>query len=290
MKEALSFDQVAFSYGPCPVLSGITFTLPENTLLALVGPNGAGKSTLLRLGAGLLPASRGMIRVAGCPVDTWSRRELARTVAFVPQDLHVPFPFTVEQIVAQGRTPYKRWFGGWSKTDQAAVEHALELTGVQSLRKRNVNQISGGEQQKVKLAIALAQESQVLLLDEPMQHLDIGNQSEFLELLLRLHRRGLTIVCAMHDLPVVSAHFPLTLLLAKGEYLCGPTERVLTRERMVAAFRLEGREFALPHLPEGRGAVPFDPSKPTTGLLGAPLDLHKGPLPRVRFPHRKDRR
>lgn len=278
MKEALSFERVSFSYGPSPVISEVTFTLPENGLLALVGPNGAGKSTLLRLGAGLLAATQGTVRVAGRPLDTWPRRELARTVAFVPQDLHVPFPFTVEQIVEQGRTPHKRWFGGLSATDRAAVEHALELAGVAHLRMRNVNQISGGEQQKVKLAMALAQESQVLLLDEPMQHLDIGNQSEFLELLLRLHGRGLTIVCAMHDLAVVRAHFPLALLLAKGaDYVCGAAEHILTRERIVAAFHLEGREFAVPHLPES----------PETSPLS---EVHKGPLPRVRFPRRKDRR
>jgi iron complex transport system ATP-binding protein len=280
VKEALSFDCVRFAYGSHPVLSGLSFELPESSLLALVGPNGAGKSTLLRLGAGLLPASEGTVRVAGQPMDTWPRRELARTVAFVPQDLHVPFPFTVEQIVAEGRTPYTRWFGGRSQADRAAVERALELTGVAPLRTRNVNRISGGEQQKVKLAIALAQESRVLLLDEPLQHLDIGNQSEFLELLLRLHRHGLTIVCAMHDLPLVSAHFPLALLLTRGAgYNYGPTERVLTREHVVAAFNLAGREFALPNLPEGLETA----TSPSS-------DLHKGSFPRVRFSHRKDRR
>ena len=280
MKDPLSFDRVSFTYGSRPVLSELTFALPQNGLIALVGPNGAGKSTLLRLAAGLLAAAEGSIRIAGQPIGAWSRRELARTVAFVPQELHVPFPFTVEQIVAQGRTPYKRWFGGLSSIDRAAVERAMELAGVEGLRQRNVNQISGGEQQKVKLAIALAQESHVLLLDEPLQHLDIGNQSEFLEVLLRLHQRGLTIVCAMHDLPLVSTHFPLALLLTRGAgYSYGPTERVLTRERLVAAFNLAGREFVLPRLPEDL----------ETSSSPQP-EIHKGLHPRIRFSHRKDRR
>ena len=255
MTAALRFENVAFSYGgshasgsngcaPAPVLAGLSFTIPHNGLVALLGPNGAGKSTLLRLCSGLLPAAQGSIEVAGRPLTGWPRRELARQVAFVPQQLHLPFPFTVEQVVAQGRTPHRQWLRGLSTRDHAAVDRALECAGIRHLRHRPMNQISGGEQQKVKLAIALAQEAPLLLLDEPFQHLDIGSQSEFLELLLRLHQQGLTVISAMHDLTLTSAHFPLALLLTSGtEYAFGPTEKILTRERIMAAFRLDHRAY-----------------------------------------------
>jgi iron complex transport system ATP-binding protein len=247
----LQFDHVSFAYGARPVFAGLSFAMPANGLMALVGPNGAGKSTLLRLAAGLLPVLEGSIAIDGRPVDAWPRRELARTIAFVPQDLDVPFPFTVEQIVAQGRVPYQGWLSGLSQADHVAIERAIRLTSIAHVRTRTMSEISGGERQRVKLAIALAQEPRLLLLDEPLQHLDIGRQSEFLHLLLRLHAGGLNIVAAMHDLAAVRAHFPITLLLSDGpsvnalddtegsrEWVFGPTEEVLTPERITAAFNL----------------------------------------------------
>jgi ABC-type cobalamin/Fe3+-siderophores transport system ATPase subunit len=247
----LQFDRVSFAYGARPVFAGLSFALPGNGLMALVGPNGAGKSTLLRLAAGLLPVIEGSIAIDGRPVDAWPRRELARTIAFVPQDLEVPFPFTVEQIVAQGRVPYQEWLGGLSQADHIAIERAIRLTSIAHVRTRTMSEISGGERQRVKLAIALAQEPRLLLLDEPLQHLDIGRQSEFLHLLLRLHAGGLSIVAAMHDLSAVHAHFPMTLLLSDKptattpgatdgscEWVFGPTKEVLTQERVMAAFNL----------------------------------------------------
>jgi iron complex transport system ATP-binding protein len=235
----LQFERVSFSYGLRPVLTDLSFALPAKGLMALTGPNGAGKSTLLRLAAGLLPVAGGSIHIDGRPVDSWRRRELARTIALVPQHLDIPFPFTVEQIVAQGRTPHQGWFGGNSQADRAAVEHAMHVTGVTHLQARTMNEISGGEQQRVKLAIALAQEPSLLLLDEPLQHLDIGRQAELLQLLLELHERGLSIAAAMHDLAAVRAHFPLTLLLTEGPgHMFGVTEQVLTPERVNEAFHL----------------------------------------------------
>jgi iron complex transport system ATP-binding protein len=245
----LQFEQVSFTYGLRPILTDVSFALPSNGLMALVGPNGAGKSTLLRLAAGLLSASGGTIQIAGRGVDTWQRRELARTVALVPQHLDIPFPFTLEQIVAQGRTPHRGWLGGVSQSDLAAVERALQLTGITHLRGRTMNEISGGEQQRVKLGIALAQEPGLLLLDEPLQHLDIGRQAEFLHLLLDLHGRGLTIVAAMHDLAAVRAHFPLTLLLTDAAgHMFGPTAEVLEEQRVHAAFHLGHRSQGDPQL------------------------------------------
>jgi iron complex transport system ATP-binding protein len=236
----IQFADVSFTYGLRPVLKDVSFALPAQGLMALAGPNGAGKSTLLRLAAGLLPATGGSVQIEGRPLADWRRRELARTIALVPQHLDIAFPFTVEQIVAQGRTPYQGWFGGTSDHDRAAVERAMRLTGVAHVRTRTMNEISGGEQQRVKLAIALAQEPALLLLDEPLQNLDIGRQTEVLHLLLDLHEKGLTLVAAMHDLPAVRAHFPLTLLLTEGlDHMFGPTEKVLTPERVNVVFNLE---------------------------------------------------
>jgi iron complex transport system ATP-binding protein len=244
VNDLLQFDHVSFAYGPHAVLTEVSFALPANGLMALVGPNGAGKSTLLRLAAGLLPASEGNIEIDGRPVAAWPRRELARAVAFVPQHLDIPFPFTVEQIVAQGRTPYQGWLGGLSTLDQEVIERAIRLTGITNVRARTLSEISGGERQRVKLAVALTQEPSLLLLDEPLQHLDIGRQSEFLDLLLNLHRGGLTIVAAMHDLAAVRAHFPVSLLLSDtSEYVFGETDQVLTRERITTTFNLSSRHY-----------------------------------------------
>ncbi len=239
MSALLQFERVSFTYGLRPILADVSFALPDNGLMALAGPNGAGKSTLLRLAAGLLPAAGGSVAIAGRRIDAWHRRELARKVAMVPQHLDIPFPFTLEQIVAQGRTPHQGWLGGVSQADRGAVDQAMRLTGITHLRSRTMNEISGGEQQRVKLAIALAQEPSLLLLDEPLQHLDIGRQAEFLQLLLDLHGRGLTMVAAMHDLSAVRAHFPLTLLLTdEAGHHFGSTAEVLAEERVNAAFHL----------------------------------------------------
>jgi iron complex transport system ATP-binding protein len=170
------------------------------------------------------------------------QREIARSIAFVPQHVEVSFPFTVEQFVEQGRTPFLRIFGGLGAEDRRAVERALELTDTASLRSRVYNQLSGGERQRVKIALGLAQQPQLLLLDEPMQNLDIGRQFEMVDLIRRLRREGLAILASMHDLSMIEGVFSTVWLLAPDEQMRqGPPREILHPQVLEDAFNCPPR-------------------------------------------------
>jgi len=209
----LQFVNVSFSYEHRSLLNDLSFSVEAGECGALIGPNGVGKTTLLRLAAGVLACSRGTISLAGCGLHTLSRGAVARRVALVPQRFEVPFDFTVEQIVEQGRTPYLGLFAGFKRRDRQAVERALELADVTSLRNRIFNELSGGERQRVKIALGLAQEPRLLLLDEPTQNLDLGRQLELLDSIRALNDEGVTILAAMHDLQLIPDTFSSVLLL-----------------------------------------------------------------------------
>jgi len=166
-----------------------------------------------------------------------SHRQRSRLVALVPQQLDVPFDFTVQQIVEQGRTPYLGLLRGPLKEDRIAVDRALALTDTAHLRHRVFNELSGGERQRVKIALGLAQEATLLLLDEPTQNLDIGRQAEFIQLLHRLHGEGITILASIHDLHLVRGNFSTVHLLGPdGTLISGTPDQVLTADNLAAAF------------------------------------------------------
>jgi len=240
MKSILEFSEVAFSYGRDALFQRASLSIQEGERVALVGANGTGKTTLLKLAAGLLKPAAGSVLLEGRDIRLQRRSEVAKDIAYVPQQLAVPFDFTVEQIVEQGRTPYLRMFGGLGKHDRQVVERALEVTSVAHLRNRIFNQLSGGEQQRVKIAVALAQEPRLLLLDEPTQHLDIGRQAEMLELILDLNESGVTIVSALHDLAAVRSAFPsIILLYLDRQIIHGSTSVVLKQETIERAFDIK---------------------------------------------------
>jgi ABC-type cobalamin/Fe3+-siderophores transport system ATPase subunit len=209
----LQFDDVSFFYEQRRVLEDVSFSVEAGECAALIGPNGVGKTTLLRLAAGVLGCAHGTVSLAGRGLHTLGRREAARLVALVPQRFEVPFDFTVEQIVEQGRTPYLRLFAGFKRPDRHAVERALGLADVTPLRNRIFNELSGGERQRVKIALGLAQEPRLLLLDEPTQNLDLGRQLELLDSIRALNHEGVTILAAMHDLQLIPGTFSSVLLL-----------------------------------------------------------------------------
>ena len=213
MTPLLQFADVSFSYQQHLVLNDVSFSIEAGECGALIGRNGVGKTTLLRLAAGVLACSRGTVSLAGRGLHALGRGEAARLVALVPQRFEVPFDFTVEQIVEQGRTPYLGLFAGFKRRDRQAVERALGLADVTSLRNRIFNELSGGERQRVKIALGLAQEPRLLLLDEPTQNLDLGRQLELLDSIRALHKEGVTILAAMHDLQLIPGTFSSVLLL-----------------------------------------------------------------------------
>jgi len=242
MNPLIEFARVGFAYGDRNILRGIDASVRKNQCIAVIGPNGAGKTTLLCLAAGTLAPASGAVRLKGKDLLLLKQREIARTVAFVPQNVEVPFSFTVEQFVEQGRTPFLKMFGGLCAADYEAMRRAMELTDTWSLRSRVFNELSGGERQRVKIALGLAQQPQLLLLDEPMQHLDIGRQFEMIDLIDLLRREGIAIVASMHDLALIAGTFSSVWLMSPDKPMRrGSPEEILRSEVLEIAFN------TLPH-------------------------------------------
>lgn len=213
----LEIIDLSFGYTGHPLLCGVQAYIKEGEMVGLLGPNGSGKTTLLRLMSGLLVPQEGKILLEGRELAKWGRRGLAQIVAVVPQELQVPFAFTVEQMVALGRTPFINLFGSRSRRDYEIVQEAMQIAEVNNLAARVFNELSGGERQRVMLAMALAQRPRLLLLDEPTSHLDIKYQIEMLELVKRLNREtGVTVIAAMHDLNLAARYFSRLLLFQRG--------------------------------------------------------------------------
>src|SRR5437660_11864448 len=226
-EPVLAMRNVSFGYRRQLLLYDISLAIKAGEMVGLLGPNGSGKTTLLRLLSGILQPQQGQILLQGRALEQWGRRGVARRIAVVPQEFHVPFAFTVEQMVNLGRTPFiSSFFGSPGKDDQAMVQDAMHAAGISSLADRIFNELSGGERQRVMIAMALAQQPLVLLLDEPTSHLDIKYQIETLELVKRLNReRGVTVVAAMHDLNLAARYFPRLLLFQRGIVAdAGPAE------------------------------------------------------------------
>ncbi|MBA2287723.1 MAG: ABC transporter ATP-binding protein [Ktedonobacteraceae bacterium] len=222
----LEVRDLTFGYGREPVLYEVCMQVQAGEMLGLLGPNGSGKTTLLRLLSGVLSPRQGTVLLEGRDLRQWGRRGVARRIAVVSQELHMPFAFTVEQMVSLGRTPFINLLGSPSKHDRASVQEALRATDSAALGERIFNELSGGERQRVMIAMALAQEPGLLLLDEPTSHLDIKYQVETLALVQRLNReRGLTVIAAMHDLNLAARYFPRLVLFQRGIVAdAGPAE------------------------------------------------------------------
>jgi iron complex transport system ATP-binding protein len=208
---------VSAAYPGRPVLRGVDLAIGRGEMVALLGTNGSGKSTLLRVLGGTLAPTAGSASLLGRPLAGWSRREVARTVAVLPQLLELPAGFRVAEVVAMGRIPHGgRWFGGGAD-DERAVAGALRDADAEELAGRAVSELSGGERQRVLLAMALAQEPQLLLLDEPTLHLDLAHQVALARLLERLRRtRAVSVVAVLHDLNLAAGLADRSLFLSEG--------------------------------------------------------------------------
>ena len=233
----LELHNVSFRYASREILRAVSLSLQAGSATALIGPNGVGKTTLLRLISRALQPSSGTIELNAHPLSQISTREAARQIALVPQQLEVPFDYTVQQIVEQGRTPHLSLLGGLRSADQREIDRALDLTNTTVLRHRIFNELSGGERQRVKIALGLAQQPRLLLLDEPTQNLDIGRQVELLDLLQNLREGGLTILASIHDIHLVTGNFDAVILMRpSAPVLYGPAERLLSRSLIEATF------------------------------------------------------
>jgi iron complex transport system ATP-binding protein len=251
----LHADAVTAGYGARAVLHACTLAIARGEVVAIVGPNGAGKSTLLRVLAGLLRPSSGSVRLDGVDIATLARRELARRIAVVPQIFDTLFPFTVREVVALGRTARLGTFGGASRADLAAIDRAIADLDLADLASRRIDRLSGGERQRAVLAMALAQEADVLLLDEPTVHLDPGHQVVMLRLVRELAcTRGLAVAAVLHDLNLAAAMATRLAVLADGRIVCDAApETVISAELIHDVFgpglvvgRTDGRPIVLP--------------------------------------------
>jgi iron complex transport system ATP-binding protein len=225
----LEVQHMSFGYQEQPLLFDVSLRIEAGEMLGLLGPNGSGKTTLLRILSGVLEPQQGRVLLDGRELRAWGRQRVAQRIAVVPQELHMPFAFTVEQMVEMGRTPFvSGFFARLGRHDRAMIADAMTAAGVEVLAPRVFNELSGGERQRVMIAMALAQQPSVLLLDEPTAHLDIKYQVETLELVQRLNReRGVTIVAAIHDLNLAARYFSRLLLFQRGVVADGSPAEVL---------------------------------------------------------------
>ena len=217
-RPLLDMQGVSFGYRQHALFYNVSLQVAAGEMVGLLGPNGSGKTTLLRLLSGVLQPQQGHILLEGRDLRQWGRRGAARRIAVVPQELHVPFAFTVEHMIGLGRTPFVHSFWGMrTKHDREITQDAMVTAEVSELSERIFNELSGGERQRVMIAMALAQQPAILLLDEPTSHLDIKYQIETLELVQRLNReRKVAIIAAMHDLNLAARYFPRLLLFQRG--------------------------------------------------------------------------
>ena len=258
----LQASDVWFAYDRSPVLRGIELTVADGGIVGILGPNGSGKTTLLRVLAGTRRPQRGSVTLDGTSLASFSRVELARRMAVVPQETHLAFDYTVTEVTMMGRYPHLGAFEIEGPSDAAIVEEALASTGTLHLKDRLFATLSGGEKQRVVIASALAQTSGgYLLLDEPTASLDIGYQLEVAALLGRLHsERGVTIVISTHDLGLAGTLCDRLLMIRAGEVVAdGETDGVLTPANLRTVFdvdaeiirRPDGRRIVVPLPPEG---------------------------------------
>lgn len=226
----LRFHKATFGYGQRTVLSDVDLEVRPGEVLAVVGPNGVGKSTIMRAVSGVIPVAAAQLSVDGQDLARLSAAERACLIAMVPQAVRLPPAFTALQVVLMGRTPYLGWFERESAGDRGIALAAMERTQVADLADRMVGELSGGEQQRILVARALAQRSPILLLDEPTAHLDLRHQDVVLKLVRALvNEAGLTVLAALHDLNLVARFADRVALLSNGRLeRLGIPEEVLT--------------------------------------------------------------
>lgn len=213
------------------LVDAATFEAPVGAVTALLGPNGAGKSTLLRVVAGVLRPAEGSVHFDGDDLLAMRRRDRARRVALVEQEATTELPLTGRAVVGLGRTPHEALLGGHDPSSDVLVTQALTDAGALPFAERALPSLSGGERQRVLLARALAQQPRLLLLDEPMNHLDIAAQLDVLALLARLAAEGVTVLAAMHDLALAASYADHVVVLSRGRVVAaGATAQTLTPE------------------------------------------------------------
>lgn len=241
VQPLLQASHVTFGVNGTAILKGVSLSLRPGEFVGLIGPNGAGKSTLLKVVSGLWREAQGYIELLGKPLSRYRPKEVAQRVAYVPQSTSLDFPFTAREIVLMGRSPHLGRFQLESPHDRTIAERAMRITETLPLAGRLVNTLSGGEQQRVLIARALAQEPRILLLDEPTNNLDIKHELAILDLIRALaHEQGLGVIAALHELSLAARFCDRIVLLDQGAVVAeGQPAAVLTPDTLAQVFGVE---------------------------------------------------
>ncbi len=223
------------------ILNHMTQSFDEGVFYGIMGPNGSGKTSFIRHLLRFLELQEGKIQLKNQALHSYSRKELATYISFVPQNVNLDVDFTVYEMVAMGRTPYIKRLKSLSEEDEKIIEHAMQITHCKSLKDRSFSCLSGGEAQRVLVARAIAQDTKCLILDEPISHLDIRYQVEIMENLKYLNEKERkTIIAILHDINLCAAYCKEVVLMKQGEvYASGLVEEVLTKEHLKAVYEME---------------------------------------------------
>ena len=262
MKAIIDIDNFSFSIGRKQILRDVSLSVEAGETLSIIGPNGAGKSTLLKCIVRILAGGAGGIRIHGKPLESYTQRELAKLVSYVPQADGRVLPFSVHEFALMGRYPHLSPFSSIKESDEQAVNDALALTGMQEFRDRHLGTLSGGERQKVFIAAALCQGAGIILLDEPTTFLDPKHQDDVHRTLSRINREsGVTIISVTHDVNIAAIFSRRVLALKAGAVAyCGPSESLMNNDVLQ---RVYGKQFIFAaHPVTGRPVIVPEEVKP----------------------------
>jgi iron complex transport system ATP-binding protein len=239
----LAAEALTVGYGDRIIVDGLDLEIPTGVVTTVIGPNGCGKSTLLRSLGRLLKPKSGQVLLDGKAISTLKTKDVARTLGMLPQAPVAPEGLTVADLVARGRHPHQSWIRQWSADDEGEVARALALTGVSELADRPVDQLSGGQRQRAWISMALAQGTDILLLDEPTTYLDLAHSVEVLDLVDRMHEElGRTVVMVLHDLNLAIRYSDRLIVMSEGAVVAsGTPSEVISEELLSEVFGLEAR-------------------------------------------------
>lgn len=248
----LKVEELSGGYSNVPIVKNVSFQVQKGELFGILGPNGSGKTTLLKMISGILSFQSGAISIKGQSIESFSMKELAKMMAVLSQHSSQAFSYTVKETVSLGRYAHQTgWFRSWSEEDERIVQEAMEQTGVRAFQHKSIQELSGGEKQRVFLAQALVQEPEILLLDEPTNHLDLSYQKELLDLLKQWTReKGLTVISIFHDLNLASLYCDRLLLLENGSvHTNAVPNEVVKVEKIKEVYHTEVEKHPHPSIP-----------------------------------------
>ncbi|NLY66135.1 MAG: ABC transporter ATP-binding protein [Tissierellia bacterium] len=248
----LQVKKLHFSYGKNKVLEGIDLTIDENMMVGIIGGNGSGKSTLLKNISGYLKPDSGNVFIGNRNIKDFSIKEKARHIAYVPQEIPFDFEFSCYDLVMMGRMPYLKRFEKEGEKDKTIVREAMEITNTWIFKEKSINALSGGERQRVYIARALAQRPHILLMDEPVSHLDIKYQIEILTLAKELSFKGMLVIAVLHDINLACQFCDQILIMKEGKIMAaGTPKKILNTDNIKSAFSVDVEllENPITHIP-----------------------------------------